>query len=168
MIRRRGQRGSAMVEFVLTGIPMVFIWISVVQMALGMWHYHTLQYAVKAAGAFVSRRGASWVNSGNPQPRIADAAAVLAYSAIGMPTSSISVTFTPESGSATTCTLNNCLTNTTVFPPLAASGVGSQFTIKANYQFNSAMAMVAPGGSGGAVRFKSANLPAFTRQVILF
>jgi hypothetical protein len=46
-----------MLEFALTGIPLIFIWISIVQMAIGMWRYHTIQYAVKTAGAYIVVHG---------------------------------------------------------------------------------------------------------------
>jgi Flp pilus assembly protein TadG len=156
-----------MLEFALTGVPLIFIWISIVQISLGMWHYHTLQYAVKAAGAFTSHRGKSYIAAGNSAIRIQDAANVLAQTAIGMPASSISVTWT--SGATTvTCQLNNCQTNTTIWPATASNAIGSEFTIKANYVFNSAIAMVAPGATGGAVRFGSHDMPAYTRQLVLF
>jgi Flp pilus assembly protein TadG len=54
---RKNQRGSARLEFALTGIPLIFIWISIVQMAIGMWRYHTIQYAVKTAGAYIVVHG---------------------------------------------------------------------------------------------------------------
>jgi hypothetical protein len=33
---RKGQRGSAMVEFALVGVPLLFAWISAVEMARGV------------------------------------------------------------------------------------------------------------------------------------
>src|SRR5579864_6313961 len=45
--RKRRQRGSAMIEFTLVGIPMIFMLVSVFEISRGMWTYHTLAYAVK-------------------------------------------------------------------------------------------------------------------------
>jgi len=156
-----------MVEFVLTGIPMIFIWISVVQMSIGMWHYHTLQYAVKAAGAFIAHRGASYTTAGGASTKIQDAAAVLGTAAIGIPDTDIAVTWT-AGASSVTCQLNACKTNTTVWPPTTANTTGTDITIRADWVFNSAISMVAPGPGNGVVKFGSFHLPGYTRQFILF
>lgn len=48
MFSRGGRRGgNAMIEFVLVGIPLIFVLISIFEMARGMWLYHTLAYSVK-------------------------------------------------------------------------------------------------------------------------
>jgi Flp pilus assembly protein TadG len=166
MRMRRHRRGSAILEFVLTGIPLMFVWISIVQLSLEMWHYHTLQYAVKAAGAYVAHKGSAYVSAGNTAKTISDAAAVLRDSAIGMPTTSLQVTWT-SGATSVTCYLNNCLTNTTTWPPTATSSAGSTFTIKADYVFNAgAIRMVT--GKYAPVRFGSHHMPGYTRQAILF
>jgi Flp pilus assembly protein TadG len=170
MIRPRARRGSAMLEFVLCGIPMIFIWIGIVQMAIGMWHYEVMQYAVKTAGTYVARHGSFYIAAGNSAARIQDAANVLGSAAIGIPASSISVTWTatPSVGSTTTltCVLSACKTNTTTWPPTAASFPGSVVTIKTDYVYRSSLAMFVPGK--GAARFRAPNLPGWTRQVVLF
>ena len=45
--RKRSRAGNATIEFTLVGIPLVFVLISTIEMARGMWIYHTLAYAVK-------------------------------------------------------------------------------------------------------------------------
>jgi hypothetical protein len=65
-----------------------------------------------------------------------------------------------------TCVLSACKTNTTTWPPIAASFPGSVVTIKTDYVYQSALRMYVPGK--GAVQFKAPNLPGYTRQVILF
>ena len=166
---RRSKRGSAMLEFVLTGIPLIFVWISIVQMSLGMWHYHTMQFAIKAAGAYIAHHGSTYVATGNPAKTLQDAANVFAQAAIGVPASAITVTWT--SGNTTiNCTLNNCQTNTTTWPPTASSSPGTDFTIRADYLFRSAIAFYSPGTGAGhtPVRFGAHHLPSYTRQFILF
>lgn len=168
MTRRKKQTGSAMVEFTLTGVPLIFIWIGVVQMSLGMWNYHTLQYAIKQAGTYVSMHGLSTGYCKSNSCRVEDAASVMAAYAVGMKASSINMTFTPVAsdhstqGTATTCTLDNCQTNTTAFP-----NGNPEFEIKAEYQFKNGLAMVAPGSSG-VVKFQNPWFPAYTHQVCLY
>ncbi len=169
MNRCRKQAGSAMVEFTMTGIPLMFIWISIVQMSIGMWNYHTLQYAIKQTGAYVAVHGGSSGYCRSNACRVQDAATVMAQYAVGIPQSAINMTFTPVSSSdhtttytATSCTLDSCLSNSTNFP----NGY-TEFEIKAEYQFKTALGMVAPG-SGGVIRFTNPWFPAYTHQQVMF
>ncbi len=169
MKRRNKRAGSAMIEFTMTGIPLIFIWISIVQMSLGMWNYHTLQYAIKQAGAYVSVHGSATGYCKSNNCRVEDAATVMAQYAIGMPASSITMTFTPVAsdhvtkGTATTCALNSCETNATAFP-----NGNPEFEMKAEYQFKTAMAMLVPGARGGAVNFRNPWFPAYTHQQVMY
>jgi hypothetical protein len=171
----RTQRGSAIIEFVLTGIPMIFIWISIVQMCIGMWHYHTLQYAAKAAAMYVAHHGVGCASPNTCSIQIKDAASVLKTNAIGIPANEISVTFTSYSKSdiytaaaTLTCQLDSCLTNTTSWPPTCCAAVESAVQIKADYVFKSALCMVAPGPGAKVVNFGQFHLPGSAFQQILF
>src|SRR5215475_1630998 len=172
---RKGQRGSAMVEFVLVGVPLLFAWISAVEMARGMWQYHTLQYAVKAAGAYVSVHGANCAVSPNSCTiQIKDAAAVLKTAAIGIPDYQMNVQFASASGAAVSCNpLNTCYGNTTQWPPPTPATdpdnlTGKSFTIRADYLFRSALSMVTPGVQNGVVTFGAPTLSGFTKETVLF
>jgi len=168
MRRRKQQAGSALVEFTMTGIPLIFIWISIVQMSLGMWNYHTLQYAIKQAGAYVAVHGSSSGYCKSNNCRVEDAATVMAQYAIGMPASAITMTFTPvasdhsTAGTATTCALSACETNATAFP-----NGSPEFKIQAEYQFKNALGMVGPGKSG-AIKFQNPWFPAYTHQIVMY
>ena len=65
MGRRAQQRGSAMVEFVFAGIGSVMVLICTFQLAMGMWHYHTLATMVHDATRYASVRGVSCTKPGN-------------------------------------------------------------------------------------------------------
>src|SRR5215472_1678065 len=95
MKRQKRQKGSAMVEFVFAGTTLIFTLISVVQMAIGMWNYHTLQYALKQTASYVSVHGSSSGYCASYNCRIEDAATILSRYAIGIPQSAINLTFTP-------------------------------------------------------------------------
>jgi len=62
MRQRKQRRGSTIVEFCLTGIPLIFIWIGIFWMAFGMWEFHTLQYASKVANSYLATHGAQYVS----------------------------------------------------------------------------------------------------------
>ncbi len=174
MARRRSQRGGAMIEFTLTGIPLMFIMISIVQMSIGMWHYHTLQYAVKEAGAYLAIHGSSTGYCKSNTCQIQNVATVMKNDAIGIPPSSMTVTFTPVSstdhattGTAYSCRLDNCVTDTTTWPISGYNAIGSEFEIKAVYTWNNALGMVAPG-PGGVVKFGTPTFPGYTHQIIMY
>jgi Flp pilus assembly protein TadG len=40
--RKRTRRGSSILEFVLVGIPIIFVLISLFEISRGMWTYHTM------------------------------------------------------------------------------------------------------------------------------
>jgi hypothetical protein len=181
MKRRNRRKGTAILEFAFTGAPLIFIWISSVQMALGMWHYHTLQYAVKATGSYLAQHGTDCGGTNNCLTTIQGLAAVMKNTAIGVPASSVYMTFKSVNSSDHTtalstvsCLLTNsgtpssgCDQNTTQWLPSANNAVGSEFEIQAAIQWSPLIGMVAPG-SGPPIRFSSVWLPAYTHQVTIF
>ena len=181
MSRRKDRRGSAILEFAFTGVPLIFVWISTVQIALGMWHYHTMQYAVKATGSYLAEHGGDCASPNTCSITIESLASVMKTNAIGVPASALQMTFNTVSSSdhktvtnTVSCTITNTTTpangcdhNTTAWPPTGSNSAGSEFEIQAEFQWNPAMGMVAPG-AGSAVSFSSVWLPAYTHQVVLF
>lgn len=166
-------RGSAILEFTFAGITLIFIWISIVQMAVGMWNYHTLQYAAKTAGQYAAVHGLTCSTSpNNCAVAIKDIAAVFQTAAIGLPPSQVTMTFTTDSGAVTTCMLggatNPCSSQTSVWPPAGDNQVGKTVAIRADYTFHSALAMMAPGAPGGPVKFGTIDFPGDTKQIIQY
>jgi Flp pilus assembly protein TadG len=171
----KAQRGSTLLEFTLACIPLLFAWLGIVQLGIGMWRYHTLQYAVKATGAYVAVHGSDCAASpNNCAIEIENAAQVLQGIAFGISPTSVNVTFTAVAAdhltpvSSVSCRLDSCLSNTTAWPPSGNNSPGQEFEIKAVYQFQSALAMVAPGSGGGPVQFGTFYFPGYTHQTILF
>jgi hypothetical protein len=151
------------------------------QMALGMWHYHTLQYAVKTTGNYLSRHGATCGGSNNCLLEIASLAASMKANAIGIPTTSIYMTFNSVSSSdhSTVLSTVSCLLSDSVSPssgcdqnaakwlPGSNNAVGSEFEIQAEFQWNPVIGIVAPG-RGNSMVFGSFWLPAYTHQLTVF
>lgn len=178
-MRTSNRRGSAALEFALTGIPFIFVWISIIQMALGMWQYHTVQFAVKTAGAYAVVHGAGCSANGNTcTVKVKDVAQVLKNYAIGLDPAAITVTFNAMGAdhvtvaSTITCQLSGggspCLNNNSQWPPAANNTAGTDIEIKTEYLFRSALAMVAPGPGSTPVSFGTFWLPGFTHQTIVF
>jgi hypothetical protein len=103
---------------------------------------------------------------------------VLENAAVGIPPSSISVTFTPYKSDHTTaaggsypvtCTLDQCLTNTTVFPPSGTCGTTFPYCdirITATFTFTPLMDMAIP--YSGAVHFGTYTFTSDTQQPVTF
>jgi Flp pilus assembly protein TadG len=169
---RRKQRGNASVEFALVGIPLMCVTISIVQMGIAMWRYHTIQYATKEAAVYVSHKGQTYLDAGGTSIKIKDVATILKNQAIGMPPATLNATFVAYKSTTdyqtVTCRLDSCLTNTTTWPPsgyntpnLASISVRADFTTKTSFL------MIAPGWR--PVQFSNSYvMPGYARQMVLF
>lgn len=169
--RARTQRGNALVEFTLVGIPLIFALISIFEISRGMWIYHTLEYTVTEGARYAALRGINCSTAPNTcSTTVAGIAGVMQYTGVGLLPDHLSITFTSNSGGATTCLLQACLQapyTTQVWPPANANRPGMDVTISATYPFSSAIAMFWPGAGAGTV-FPTFNLPATAHERIQF
>ena len=168
-LRRQRQRGNAIIEFTLVGIPLIFALISIFEIARGMWIYHTLAYAVTEGTRYAAVHGVDCALPGNScGVAVSDIAKVIQYQGVGLLPDQLTLTFTPNKiNSAITCTLQSCLTNSTAWPPDYDNLPGMDVTISASYPFSSAIAMFWPGAGPGIV-FPTFNLPATSKERIQF
>lgn len=180
--RRFSRKGSALIEFTLVGIPLIFVLISIFEMARGMWLYHTLAAAVKEGTRFAIVHGNDCnIAPSNCAVRIRDIAERIRFHAVGFaPTDIQNVVFRsttrrippdPEGGRP----LEECLNDNTYFPAGPPGGtedaggnrLGSWVEISAKYPFQSAIAMFWPG-AGSGMTFPTFRLPASSREVIQY
>src|SRR5580692_423319 len=104
MWNRGGWRGNATIEFTLVGIPLVFVLISTIEMARGMWIYHTLAYAVKEGTRYAVARGQN-----NPIPTTyQNVCNAIAQAGTGLLPEDLTLSFTSLSGASPLYTANNC------------------------------------------------------------
>lgn len=171
--RVRTRRGSAVIEFTLVGIPLIFTLISIFEISRGMWIYHTLAYSVTEATRFASVHGLNCTSTdGNSCSKtISDIASIIQYAGVGLGTDQLNVTFTDNAGALSCNPLRTCLSpaNTTVWPRASSAGnmPGMNITIQATYPFSSAIAMFWPGAGAGIV-FPAFNLPATSTERVQF
>jgi len=175
-MRSKNERGNALIEFTLVGIPLIFILISIFEISRGMWIYDTLAYATKDAARYASVRGQQWAHAcsgvADCPPTIATLAGRLKNAGVGLLPDKLTVTFTSNTRTVS-CTLDQCLGNTSCFPSdscgtnLDGGTQGLPVTITARYPFQSAIAMFWPG-AGGSVIFGTISLPATAREKIMF
>jgi len=178
--KRRGRCGSAMLEFTFVGIPLVFVLISVFEMARGMWVYHTLAYAVKEGVRYAIVHGqncgiapnACRITVGQVTTRIKDAG-------IGLLPNELQIELyygdlDPNDGSPVqaplTCNpISSCLGNGAFWPDPENpfSQVGNRISIRGIFPFRSALSMFWPGG-GKPVQFGTVNFGATSTEEIQF
>jgi len=165
MRKRQGSRGSAAIEFTLVAIPLIFIQFSIVEICRGMWDYHSLAQAVKAASRSVATRGAGCAGTGCAITVSQIATTISAY-ALGMPASALNVTLTSNAGSVNCNPLSTCTGNNTVWPPAGGNTPGSDIVISGSYNFTTVLAMFVPGTGG--MQFSGVTFIAKSRQVLLY
>lgn len=177
---RRRQRGTALVEFALVGIPFIFLWISVAEIARGMWQYHTIQYATKMANGYAASHGATCASPNSCAVNVSNVVGVFENYAIGIPMSAVTLTLSSSTaGNSITCNpVSTCSTSgswSSQWPPSSNgdNAVGKPIQIKAIYSFTTALAMFFPGagqpmqfsGTGTAGQFY---LPGYSYELIQF
>src|SRR5215472_4752156 len=119
MRNKRCERGNAIIEFTLAGIPVIFLIYSTVQLSIMMWNYHTLAYAVNEGAHYAAVRGQGCSQNGNTCGTTVGALArQIAAAAPGIPVDQVSVTLTTASGASQSCApLNDCYSNSASWPP---------------------------------------------------
>ena len=145
--RRKRQTGSTMLEFVLIGIAMIFMLICLFEISRGMWAYHTLAYAVREGTRYASVHGKGCSTPNTCGITIGNIITYMKNSGGGFDPDNTTLTFTPQTGSATSDTLTNLASSTTSFPPSTAYAQGNTVQISAKYKFKTVLAMLWFGGS---------------------
>lgn len=161
---RFGRKGSGALEFMLMGIPSLFLTFSVVEMSLAMWQYHTLEEAATAGARYVITHGANC--SGTCGITVGNVLTKVTQTGVGLNPDYLAVTLTSTSGATTYSPASASLSNTTAFPPTADSTAGNDITVTVAYTVNNPFTMFWPGAAN--VVSKSVNLQAVSRQRIVF
>jgi Flp pilus assembly protein TadG len=158
-----------MVEFTLVAIPMIFLMISTVEVARGMWAYHSLANAVRGAGRYAVVHGSACTGGTNTcSVTVAQVVNNFISSGTGLPINStdLTLTLTSTSGAVNCNPVSACRSNSTTWPPVAAATPGASITVSARYHFRSSWSMMTPGSGGNALI--SPNLSATTTQAVQF
>ncbi|MBK5294214.1 MAG: pilus assembly protein [Acidobacteriia bacterium] len=179
------RRGNSLVEFTLVGIPLLFVLISIFEVARGMWVYHTLAYAMKEATRFVIVKGSNCIATGNScGVTVAQVATAIQDRGVGLLPGELNVTLSTVGGTVTcsplsvcaistqTCApLTSCTSSTTPWPTLGipadpGSYRGNDIVITGTYPFKSAISLFWPGS--GPQSFGVFLLGASSRETIQF
>ena len=162
------RRGATILEFTLIGIAMIFVIISFFEMARGMWAYQTLAYAVREGTRYAAMHGKDCASPNTCQVTVAQIVGVIKSAAVGIDASTTTVTLTPASGSATSNTMSNLLSNSTIWPPSTAYAPGQSVTISASYPFRTVLAMFWVGAGSPANSSQTFHLGATSSEPIQY
>jgi Flp pilus assembly protein TadG len=165
---RNRQNGSATLEMTLVGIPLIFVLISTVEMARGMWIYHTLAYTLREGTRYTIVHGVDCsAPPNNCAVKVQDIARVIQRAGVGLyDTDNFHIEMTSLTDDVS-CSLTSALASTAQFPSSGGNSIGAPITFSATYPFQSAIAMFWPG-AGPGINFMSVTFPASSRENIQF
>lgn len=164
MRRRSWHRGSAIIEFTLVGVPLIFVLLSIFELSRGMWVYTALAHSVKEGTRFAIVHGNNCtVLPNNCIVNVREIANQIAYAGAGLiPADLQNVRFISDTRIITCPTLKSCqdagATGDTYWPALprtdpaypdAGSARFANLRIEAQYPFESFISMLWPGAGPG-------------------
>ncbi len=167
-LRNRSTRnGQALLEFTLAAVPMIFLLISIEEMARGMWIYTTLAHAIKEATRYGIVHGADCAQANASCPvTVGQVATRIHQAGTGLDTHQLNVVLQTAGGSQSCTPLQSCLSSTVAWPAAPNNNIGLPITVSGTYPFNSAISMFIP--HSGGVNFGSLNFSAASESEILF
>ena len=161
------QKGSALIEFILVGIPLVILLSSIVELSLAMWNYHTLSFAVGEGARYASTHGQGCTYTGNTcSVTVANIAQQIASVGVGLAPERLNVTLTSTAGTITCNPINTCYSNAAIWPPSGANTYGSAISVSANYPAAAILFLFMP--AAGALNVSAVTLSASSQQIVEF
>jgi Flp pilus assembly protein TadG len=164
--RRSREAGSVVIEFAIIGPVLMLITITLFQIALAMWNYETLAFAVREGARYCSVHGQGCGYSNNScSITVSNVAYDIATAAVGLAPGTMNVTLTPSRGTSINCNpLNSCYSNSTAWPPSSANTEGSSSVTVTGYYPLNLFFMPRQGFLGTS----TGNLQASSQQIIQF
>ena len=166
-MRKKLQRGIALIEFTIVGIPVIFLTTSIIDMSLESWNFHSMVYAIEVADRYACAHGKTCSKGGNTCTiKVQDVASMISHQALGLDPSSMNVILTTNSATTNCFPLNACFSNTTQFPSTTDNNVGLDIKISATYTMHNPVSMLWFGSAGTSIG--SFTVGATTRQNIVY
>jgi Flp pilus assembly protein TadG len=167
MAKPGNRRGSALIEFTLVGIPVIFLTVSVLSISIDMWEFHELPHAVEMTARYAATHGQGCTqNSSTCGITVASMVTYFEGQNISLLPSLVNVTFTDGSGSTHCSPLTNCASSSATFPSAGHNAPGQDVTVYATYTLKNPVAMFWPSNAQGV--WQAFTVGATSRQRILF
>lgn len=165
-MRKRLRSGNSQLEFVLLGIPLLMITISVVEVSLAMWIFHNLAYATDATARYITMHGATCAQNGNTcTVTVGNVVTYFNNQALALDPAQVTVTLTDGSGTTTCYPASSYTSTSTQFPSASYNSLGSDVTVKATYTLHNPITLFWPPYTTSA---SSVVVAATSRQRVVF
>jgi Flp pilus assembly protein TadG len=150
------QRGGAVVEMGLIFAPLMFMFLSTLELGRGMWLYHTLSASLKTGTRFAAVHGADCVEvSASCQASLSDIAQTIRRAGVGLDASQLKLTFVAGSNTQVCPSLADCQTSAQ-WPPPPDNAAGLPVTITGVYSFGSVLSSLWPGQTSASFKYVAA------------
>jgi len=153
-----------MLEFVLAGIPMMFVLISMFELSRGLWAYHSVGYSVREGVRYATFHGKGCLSPNTCSVTIGQISSVIKSAGSGLDPAAVTVQFTSAVGAVSSNTLANQLASTTVWPPAGSNSPGQNVKISMKYPFRSFLGVLWSGSSSNQIIY----LPASSTEPIQY
>jgi hypothetical protein len=161
------RKGQALLEFTLAAVPLIFLLISVEEMARGMWIYTTLTHAVKEGTRYASVHGADCAQADSScSVTVGQVATQIQQAGLGLDVAQFNVVLQTATSTLNCAPLNTCLSTNTTWPAAPDNSVGLIIGATGAYPFNSMLSMFVPGA--GSVKFGAVNFYASSQEEIRY
>jgi hypothetical protein len=173
ILRRAGrnEKGGTLIEFTLVGIPLILILVSLIEICMAMWSYHTLAYAVREGARYASTKGKGcYLGSNSCSVTVANIAQQIASAGTGLIPSQLNVTLSCAGCTPVPCSpITSCYSNTTAWPPNTspANLPGSVISVSGTYPVQTNLVIMFFPGKGSS-QMGAVTLSASTQQIIQF
>jgi len=143
---RPSRRGSSMLEFMLLGVPVIFMTLAAFDASLAMWRYHTMAEVVQVGARYISSHGLGCTQSGNScTVTVGNIISVITQNGLGLDTGKLNVTLISANANIPCNPVSSCTSNTTVFPQTGDNSPGSDIQVSATYPIDNPIVMFWPG-----------------------
>ena len=148
------RRGTVLAEFMLMGIPLMFMVLGVFEVSILMWRYITMAQTAQQAALYVSVHGNTCTQNGNTCTiTVANIASYIEKVAVGLPPSNLNITLACTGCTSVSCApLNSCNGNSDTFPPLSYNAIGNNVTVTAAYAMTNPLYMFWNGKNKVAIQ----------------
>ena len=162
-----GRKGQALIEFTFAAVPMIFLLISIEEMARGMLIYVTLANAVKEGTRYSVVHGSDCAQADSSCAiTLGQVVSQIQHAAVGLDPGQLSLTLQSAGSSQSCAPLQTCLTNSANWPPAPDNSVGLPVTVSGTYPFVTPLSMFVP--QAGSVKFQNMLFGASSREEIRY
>jgi Flp pilus assembly protein TadG len=159
------RRGNSLLEFTLCAVPLLFAVLSLAQMSMGMWYYHSIAAAVKVTARTATTRGKYAAAAGRVLS-VGDTARLLARNAIGLAPEKLNARFQSNTTTLDCNPVSTCYANAGNWISLSGNDIGTDVTVTASYPFTAPIPMWVP--QAGGVQFGTVTFQARSKQIVVF